>query len=249
MELIFKKRRISRIGAAIIAACSLLLLLAACVGSFEKRHADEFVGCNRNFRVAGGPAEACSEPGEKPLGRHEPGEILVIDYYYTDKRGEVWGRVEGGGWVRMEGLELVYDNTAFCEQHSEEITDASDPPPEGPRYIWSYPRSGEIIAIDSSSEEEGIAVFSSYTDEEGLVWIYLSTPGSSGWVCLDAPYDENIPAHDYGLAEIHYIQPPKKPGYWDSAPSYAPYAWGVIVLVVLVEIALQVRAQVRKNRR
>ena len=175
--------------------------------------------------------------------------MLLIDCYYTDKKGEVWGRVKDGDWVRMEGLDLVYDYIAFYEQHSEEISDASESLPEGPRYLWSYPRSGEIIGIDNSSEEEGVSVSSSYTDEEGLVWVYINTSGSSGWVCLDAPLDKNIPAADYGRGEMDYIQPPKKPGYWDSVPSYAPYAWGVIVLVVIVEAALQVRAHVRKNRR
>jgi hypothetical protein len=102
-----------------------------------------------------------------------------------------------------------------------------------------------IVGTDTSSEEE-INITTQYTDKLGRTWVHLD---GSGWICLDAPYDKDIEAVDYGKAVMTYTLPVKEPGYWDTMPAYTPYVWAGIVLIFIIEAAIQVRAYLNNKNK
>lgn len=215
---------------------------------FYNKNIKNCISCGRRFTVNQNGAEILNKPDGKTLARTDAGKILEVICYYTDGNGDVWGYIisPAEGWISMSEASLVYDNIAFFDEHSEQITDPQgNILPDGPRYLWSYPCSGVIIGTDSSPEEE-INITAQYADAEGRVWVYFD---GSGWICLDAPYDKNIPAVDYGEAHMTYELPYKEPGYWDTAPSYAPFVWAAIVLIFIIEAVSQVRAYIRNNKK
>lgn len=237
---------------AIILTVGFLFMLSSCASDipgsnrFYKSHEKDCITCGRSFTVTGNGAEIFIKPDGKKLDRADAGNIITVDYYYTDGDGVVWGyiRTPDEGWINMVGLELVYDDIAFVDDHSGEINDASSNAlPDGPRYLWSYPCSGVIVGTDASPEEE-INITMKYSDTSGRTWVYLD---GSGWICLDAPYDTDIAAVDYGKAVITYVLPVREPGYWDTVPAYAPYVWAGIVIIFLIEATIQVRAFIRNK--
>lgn len=241
-----------RFYAIIFLGCIIMSLIscssdATDTNRFYRRHIDQFVSCNRSFTVING-SEILEKPDGKTLTETKAGDVLMVDSYYTDSDGEVWGYITKPveGFLKMSEIKLVFDNVAFNEVKSDEITDAgSYSLPEGPRYLWSYPCSGVIVGTDYSSEEE-INISTQYIDEKERIWVYFD---SAGWICLDAPYDSSIEKVYYGDAEMTYFIPEKDPGYWDTAPDYAPYVWSGITLIIIVEVVAQIRAHKKRHKR
>ncbi len=213
---------------------------------FYDKHIEELILCNRSFSA--NKSSLLTKPGGSEIEEIPEGRILFVKRYYTDRKDAVWGYVDypAVGWVAMDDLALIYDEVAFRESHSEEISDAGESLPAGLKYIWSYPGSGTIIGSDNSTpdydEAPGLAL--KYIDQEGRVWASLDT---EGWICLSAPDDENIPAANYPPASITYYKPPAEPSYWDTAPPYAPYVWAGIALIIIIEAAIQINSYVKRN--
>lgn len=155
-----------------------------------------------------------SELLESPLGSDvirelKAGEVITLDFSYTDKDGNVWGSYlfdfdnDLYGWVRMSDTELIYDRYSFNEDHSEEFADYSgefdDYKPEKQVVLWTYPGSGEISLICKAENwfapEWPFTVDESadkvYTDENGDKWIFFGYDYWA-WVYLPDPESESI---------------------------------------------------------
>ncbi len=119
------------------------------------------------------------------------GEAVRISWLYTDKSGEVWGVLSyDTGWFRMSDLTVVYDGYSFIEDHGHEfeayvqgsynISASEDDPVE----IWQYP--GKRLGFSYDYNDIGGFISQTYTDEDGIVWGYISyLVGSRNvWICL-----------------------------------------------------------------
>lgn len=217
--------------------------------SFFIKNRDICILCRRQFITRAADTPVYNRPVGRVTDILDAGEVLTVEYYCTDKKGEVWGITADGGWLSMNALDLVYDNIAFFEQHSGEISDYSDNTlPDGQRYLWTYPCSGRISGADNSATEE-IRLTSVFTDRVGRRWVYFEkSSAESGWICLDAPDDDGIEPVDYGPAYVKFTKPIKPPGAWDRLPPHTPYAIAGIVLIVCFEIFMFIRNRRRANK-
>ncbi len=152
---------------------------------------------------------------ESPLGSDvikelKAGEVITLDFSYTDKDGNVWGSYlfdfdnDFYGWVRMSDTELIYDRYSFDEDHSEEYVEYSgefdDYKPENQVVLWTYPGSGEISFISKAENwftdpgyflSFGESADKVYTDENGDKWIFFGY-NYWAWVYLPDPESESI---------------------------------------------------------
>ena len=138
------------------------------------------------------------------------GDVIVLDYSYTDDNGNVWGSYFYDytdtlyGWVPMENVELIYDRYSFDEDHSEEYAkydgEFDDYKPEKQVVLWTYPNSGEISCICPAERwftDPGYFLTvhenadNTWTDENGDKWIYFGY-GFWAWVYLRDPDSESI---------------------------------------------------------
>lgn len=152
-----------------------------------------------------------SDPNGKVTGTLTAGTSPYISLFYTDKDGVQWGGYyDYSGddellWIRLDGLEPVYDNYAFIEEHKDEIVESKTAEfeslrEEGTIYLWKYPGSAEYSAMENHPENFGSYVSSVYTDKLGGKWGYVNYIwGESGWFYLTdpadpAPYAEDVSA-------------------------------------------------------
>lgn len=141
------------------------------------------------------------DPGGRETGRLSAGISPDIQLYYTDKKGTEWGGYyDYSGedtlmWISLEGLEPVYDNYSFTEEHKDEITEENTDEfaslrEEGTIYLWKYPGSTECSAMENHPEDFGSYVSSVYTDKLGGKWGYVNYIwGNRGWFYLSDPAD------------------------------------------------------------
>ena len=121
------------------------------------------------------------------------GQYVWICSIYTDKAGNDWGCVGSSeGWAPMDYLVNVYDETAFRQDHYEEITeesgslDISGYTEDDRLFIYPYPGSEDNY--DLTLYEEGPGYYGTYTDPAGHKWGYVSYYYiQEGWICLDDP--------------------------------------------------------------
>ena len=100
--------------------------------SFYNSHSGEIEtnsGRNsRRFELAA-ETKVYNDPNGKAVGKLSAGISPYISYYYTDKSGVKWGGYfDYSGddellWIPVDGLDYVYDNYSFEEEHKDEITD------------------------------------------------------------------------------------------------------------------------------
>lgn len=141
------------------------------------------------------------DPNGNQTGKLSAGISPSIQLYYTDKNGAEWGGYyDFNGedtllWISLNGLEAVYDNFAFTEEHKDEITAVKSGEfdslrEDGTIYLWKYPGSSEYIAMEKHPEDFGSYVSSVYTDEFGDKWGYVNYIwGNKGWFYLTDPSD------------------------------------------------------------
>ena len=172
--------------------------------SFYNSHSGEIeTNSGRNSRRFELTAETkvYSDPGGKAVGKLSAGISPYISYYYTDKSGVKWGGYfDYSGddellWIPVDGLDYVYDNYSFEEEHKNQITDGKADEYASYRtdktiYLWAYPGSTESIPMESHPDEFMTYVSKIYTDKAGGKWGYISYIwGESGWIYLDDPTD------------------------------------------------------------
>lgn len=172
--------------------------------SFYNSHSSEIeanIGRNaRRFELTA-EAKVYNDPSGKAVGKLSPGISPYILYYYTGKSGVKWGGyLDFSGddeilWIPIDGLDFVYDNYSFEEEHKDEITDGKTDEYASYRtdktiYLWEYPGSTESISMESHPDEFMTFVSKTYTDTTGGKWGYIGYIwGDSGWIYLDDPTD------------------------------------------------------------
>ena len=172
--------------------------------SFYNSHSGEIeTNSGRNYRRFELAAETkvYNDPNGKAVGKLSAGISPYIAYYYTDKSGVKWGGYfDYSGddellWISLEGLEPVYDNYSFEEEHKDEITDGTADEYASYKtdktiYLWAYPGSTESIPMETHPDEFMTYVSKIYTDTTGGKWGYIGYIwGQSGWIYLDDPTD------------------------------------------------------------
>ncbi|MGN0637292.1 MAG: hypothetical protein ACI4J0_02880 [Huintestinicola sp.] len=152
-----------------------------------------------------------ADPNGKVTGKLSAGESPLISLYYTDKNGGQWGGYyDFSGddellWISLDGLEPVYDNYSFSEEHKDEIiegktTEFESLREEGTIYLWKYPGSTECSAMEKHPDNFGSYISRLYTDKQGGKWGYVNyIRGETGWFYLTdpadpAPYGEDVSA-------------------------------------------------------
>lgn len=172
--------------------------------SFYNSHSDEIEGNGarngRKYELAA-ETKVYDDPNGKAVGKLSSGISPVITYYYTDKSGVKWGGYfDCSGddellWIPVDGLDYVYDNYSFEEEHKDKITDGgadgyASYKTDKTIYLWVYPGSTESISMESHPDEFMNYVSRIYTDTTGGKWGYIGYIwGESGWIYLDDPTD------------------------------------------------------------
>ena len=212
---------------------------------FYKTHADECQYVRARDLIANGPGGRVTI-WESPVSDREVGEIkngskVGAEYTYEDKRGYTWGIVymAGGktGWVPMDYLVKEPGLKNFTLKHSDEYQEYSGGflPPEDVEiiYFWSYPGSGEIINKTVADHEDAISITSSYTDNEGRQWGYVTYfRAISGWICLSDPSNNKIPVNEEDAADV--VIPP------EPTEIIAPESEGINVFIVVAVLVAAV---------
>lgn len=172
--------------------------------SFYNSHSGEIEtnsGRNsRRFELAA-ETKVYNDPNGKAVGKLSAGISPYISYYYTDKSGVKWGGYfDYSGddellWIPVDGLDYVYDNYSFEEEHKNQITDGradeyASYKTDKTIYLWAYPGSTESIPMETHPDEFMTYVSKIYTDTTGGKWGYIGYIwGESGWIYLDDPTD------------------------------------------------------------
>lgn len=141
------------------------------------------------------------DPNGKIVGILRADDEQGAEYKYTDKNGVLWGGFadeESFGnmlWIKLGGLELVYDNISFTEEHSDEIypydNSFSALDSDAPITFYDYPHSENCFTAKNHPEDWTSYISSLYNDGE-QVWGYVNYMwGMKGWIKLD-----DIPAAD-----------------------------------------------------
>lgn len=135
------------------------------------------------------------DPDGKVVRDVKSGEEQGVEYKYTDKNGVLWGGFadnENFGnmlWIKLDGLELVYDNISFTEEHSDEIypydNSYSALDSDAPITFYNYPDSEDFFTAENHPEDWTAYISLLYNDGE-QVWGYVRYMwGMKGWIKLD----------------------------------------------------------------
>lgn len=195
-----------------VAALLFLMTLTVCAdvivdperNSFFISHIAECVELRRCFTVndPSGSLDAYDEPGaKKPSETYPNGTVLEISHTYTDADGTVWGVTIyaedsfNGNWMKMSGLELVYDYISFAEEHGDAFADydaAKHPAPKGPANLWKYPDSGIVVGTVGEYDELESHISKVYTAPDGRVWGFINYifGHKNVWICLEGAEPE-----------------------------------------------------------
>ena len=116
-----------------------------------------------------------------------------------------WGIAdnEKESWFRLSDFTPIYNNSDFCRDHADEISDydggMKDYQIQNQLILWSYPNSGEkagsIAAEDQADGYYTDEIFTGqYTDADGRLWVsigyYMGYRGD--WVCTNDPENEAL---------------------------------------------------------
>jgi len=192
------------------------LLLEPWNNNFYDRNKNRCVQMMRMFYTNGedGYVYVSSEPGPgNRIHSYTNGVKVYIQYTY-DHNGEIWGVMETrtgsqdpeliSGWIPMEQLRIVYDQTSFTEDFKHEFyTYTGDPLPlENDLVIWEWPGSGNVKWVrqfdprQAEIEESWLKSNTTYRDSEGREWVQIAYfyAHRDNWICFSDPSNEEIPA-------------------------------------------------------
>ncbi|MGN0587252.1 MAG: hypothetical protein ACI4JF_08200 [Oscillospiraceae bacterium] len=135
------------------------------------------------------------DPNGKTVKNIYLGEKTGVQYKYTDKNGVLWGGFPDDEnynnmlWIKLDGLEVVYDNISFIEEHSDEIypydNSFSCLDSDDPITFYDYPYSENYFTSENHPQDWTSYIHSLYKDET-TVWGYISYMwGEKGWVMLE----------------------------------------------------------------
>lgn len=191
---------------------------------WEKERRDDFVLNGRSYFANGeeGYIYVTENPENQTVtDALQNGTVVFVSFTYETDDGTQWGVIQyergqdgqvtpnyGGndpeaevftGWIRMEDIALIYDSTAFREDHAEELvpadgTETVELEGEGDMNYWTYPGSG-VVSGTTSYVDDKLKFQDIYTDEDGLEWGYVNYyyGQKDSWVCLSDPTSISLP--------------------------------------------------------
>jgi len=192
--------------------------------SFYTKHSDECTFHNRMYLAnaeEGGVRVYDAPNGNKEVGTVQNGVRMNIYYIWNGDWGYTpgWGEDLPEGWVKMDGMSLIYDDKSFEEEYGalfyqdeaevQAFRDALTE--EDILQVYSYPGSGEVestIPVNWLDNPETIGFTRLYKDEAGLVWGYLGyLMGPRTWVCLSDPTNAELPMVIDHTVELNPARP------------------------------------------
>lgn len=225
--------------------------------SFYNSHSSEIEGnggkYTRRFELTA-ETKVYSDPGGKAVGKLSAGISPYIAYYYTDKSGVKWGGYfDYSGddellWIPVDGLDYVYDNYSFEEEHKDEITDGGADEYASYRtdktiYLWAYPGSTESISMETHPDEFMTYVSKIYTDTTGDKWGYISYIwGESGWIYLDDPTDSAPFGEDVSAGAM------MTESVYEETGSRNPYALPAVLAVGAAGVSVAMAFGMKKKK-
>ncbi len=177
---------------------------------FFVEHMESCVEENRDYYANGPNGQVMiyeSPASSKVLNILENGEIVGIDYTFTNEAGVTWGfcEFEGKfGWIPMPYLFVVYDYISFEEEYGEQFiieTDTIVPTRSNDLYwefqetnkkikFWTYPGSKEEFVIAFSKVNTMLPQYTKiFIDEDGRKWgfiPYYAGQSVNRWVCMSS---------------------------------------------------------------
>jgi len=169
---------------------------------FFFRHRDECVYTDAHYEAQSDSAVYETPERDSVVTTIPAGTVVYIGYTWTSDT--TWGYCEysgESGWVELGDFRKLYDASDFRAEHAEELTEAGGTvslAENAAVVLWAFPGSGEIVErIDSAEWDwaDDPAYYETYTDEEGRAWGHVNYfYALSGWICLDEPGAEDLPA-------------------------------------------------------
>lgn len=238
-----KKQKIVKIiGSALLCICFTLLYFKTASADLVIEPKDDFYQKNAN---------QCDTMGRSFTKNAESGSILMyespytnkviatienstpiyVQFTYADEDDAVWGLAEyekKTGWVSMGGLELVYDNISFMEEHADEFGsyhgELDDYQVKAAVILWTYPDSG-VVSVELKDITD-ITLSQTYTDQEGYLWGYVAYYRiAEGWICLDEPESKDLNVTKVEN-KVLFDQPEKSPA------SEQPLVIGLLIVLI-----------------
>ena len=166
------------------------------------------------------------------------GTYFNVGQIWTDKGGSQWAvgyhmvHTEDGfkdytGWVPLSELALIYDYTAFEEDHGSEFAEydgSGDHLAEV--FLYSYP--GGVCSHSLIESPEYMTFAESfnhlYTDENGRRWTFVGyyMGRQNGWVCIDDPMNMELGTGGYRTVGQVRSGGDLIPAVGDPLPGQAP---------------------------
>ncbi len=182
---------------------------------FFVEHMEECITENREYYANGPNGQVIiyeSPASSKLVGTMKNGEVVRVDYVFTNDAGVTWGfcEFEGEfGWLPMPYMVVVYDYISFEEEYANQFKIESDHVSSGDgsydfyqeydglwrRMIkfWSYPGSSDklTLVLEKESSMTSLRYIKTFIDEDGLKWgfvDYFAGKTINRWVCLSVGY-------------------------------------------------------------
>ena len=269
-------------------ACLLLTLLLALLplaaradviwepydNDFYTQHRDECTYDDHRYTALVDAKGYKSPESNRVTDTIKAGNSAWLTYLYTDKNGVEWGIAdnEKESWFRLSDFTPIYNNSDFCRDHADEISDydggMKDYQIQNQLILWSYPNSVEKAgAIAADEQTKGYYTdeiyTGQYTDADGRLWVsigyYMGYRGD--WVCTNDPENEALapvstPSQKPEATAEPTAVPTEIPA--DVALSEVPMQdqaiWWIVGAVLLVVtfsalmIAILVAANKKKNK-
>lgn len=166
------------------------------------------------------------------------GETVYVSFTWNG-----WGYGElTGGWVDLSGFRRLYNEDDFLSAHQHELSDEEGTVSRAENdviVLWTFPGSGTVAGIVERAEfdwaEDDPAYYTLWTDENGVRWGRVGYYyGTRGWICLDDPGADDLPAAAPYYAEE---EPAAETPAWDPEPEPDQVAGLVIAIVAAVVLA------------
>ncbi len=176
--------------------------------SFYEQHAEECIQVDREYCANGPNGKVViyeSPASSKVMGTMENGEIVLVDYVYTNDQQIMWGfcDMEGQlGWVPMPYMVLLYDYISFAEEYKNQIQEERGKVDihymvlENSDYgieFWTYPGSARSYRFILDGWGDGMPEYThTFVDEDGRKWgfvDYYLGDNVKRWVCISKDED------------------------------------------------------------
>lgn len=185
---------------------------------FYVDHIEECVINEREYRANGPNGKAIiyeSPASSKVMGTMENGEIVQIDFVYTNAQKIEWGFCDYHGqigWIPMPYMALVYDYLSFEAEYGDQIQNEKGKvevdswtffDTDCGIEFWTYPGSERGYTIVVDRWRQALPEYKkTFVDEDGRKWGfvgYFLGDTLNRWICLEsqeellADYDELYP--------------------------------------------------------